>query len=139
MGAHAMLGLIEFLEEIERNHQTVTIERPEVERLVIRYGSKVRNIGRWDREDTGTIEIPMGLIIRAVERLGDRTLAEALEQLKGTEQSDSTSHAAEDLIGILAELYLENFQSRVERFQESEDPEEVEYLRRQISRELFGS
>jgi hypothetical protein len=134
-----MLGLIEFLEEIERNHQTVTIERREVERLVRRYGPTVRSIGKWDHEGSGTIEVPMGLIMRAVERLGDRTLAQAVSQLRSSEEGGHESGAAQDLIGVLAELYLEQFQSRVERFQASEDPHEVERLRGEISRELFGS
>jgi hypothetical protein len=139
IGRISMLGLIEFLEEIERNHQTVTIERREVERLVRRYGPTVRSIGKWDRGGSGTIEVPMGLIMRAVERLGDRTLAQAVSQLKNVEEGGHESGAAQDLIGVLAELYLEQFQSRVERFQASEDPEEVERLRGEISRELFGS
>ena len=80
----------------------------------------------------------MGQIMQAVERLGDRTLTEALGQLKGAEAS-AASHAAEDLIGVLADLHLEHFQHRVERFQDSEDPAETERLRDEISKELFGS
>src|SRR5437763_1791734 len=44
-----MLSLIEFLEEIERNHHTVTISPAEVPRLVQRYGTLVRTNGRRTR------------------------------------------------------------------------------------------
>ena len=40
-----MLTLVEFLEEIERNHQAVTVPADELEHLVHRFGDRVRQIG----------------------------------------------------------------------------------------------
>ena len=51
----------------------------------------------------------------------------------------NSSSAASQLIEALSKLYLQQFQRRVERFQDSNDPAEVERLRRQISQELFGA
>src|SRR5947209_7167113 len=123
-----MLSLIEFLEEIERNHQTVTIPPAEVERLVRRYGTLVRSTGRWNRAIDGSVEVPMGHITKAVELLGDRTLTEALEQLKAPDTYENRSPAAERLIEVLADLYLQQFKTKVERFQDMKDPAEVERL-----------
>lgn len=134
-----MLSLIEFLEEIDRNHQTVTIPPTEVERLVQRYGTRARNIGRWNRGVDGSVDVPMGHITKAVERLGDRTLTEAIKQLKAPEAYGDSSPAAERLIEVLGDLYLAQFKTKVERFQNVTDPAEVERLRGEISQELFGS
>src|SRR5947207_3076729 len=117
-----MLSLIEFLEEIERNHQTVTISPAEVQRLVQRYGTLVRSTGRWNRTSDGSVEVSMAHITKAVELLGDRTLTEALEQLKAPEAHGDRSPAAERLIEVLADLYLQAFQAKVERFQDMKDP-----------------
>ena len=134
-----MLSLIQFLEEIEANHRTVTIPPAEVERLVMRYGPRVRSAGRWNRSGDGSVEVPMSHITMAVERLGDRTLAEALEQLKTPEGRSHRDAAAEQLIELLADMYLQQFQKKVERFQNSQDPAEVEGLQQEIGQELFGS
>jgi hypothetical protein len=49
------------------------------------------------------------------------------------------SSAAGQLIEALSKLYLQQFQRRVERYQEASDPIEAERLRREISHELFGA
>jgi hypothetical protein len=88
------------------------------------------------------VEIPMGNIIEAVSTLDNRVLAEAVEQLKSPEQFTdmlNKSSAADQLIEALSRLNLQQFQRRVERYQESSDPAEVERLRSEISRELFGN
>jgi len=119
--------------------QTVTIPPAEVARLVQRYGTLVRSTGRWNRATDGSVEVPMGHITKAVERLGDRTLTEALEQLKAPEAYADRSPAAERLIEVLADLYLQEFKTKVEQCQDMKDPAEVERLRGEISQELFGS
>jgi hypothetical protein len=43
------------------------------------------------------------------------------------------------LIDALAKLYLQQFEHRVDRYQESNDPSEVKWLRQEISQELFGA
>jgi hypothetical protein len=137
-----MLSLIQFLEEIERNHQAVVVPLDEVERLAQRFGAKVRGMGVWNKTGDGSVEIPMSNIIEAVSTLDNRVLAEAVEQLKSPEQFTdmlNKSSAADQLIEALSRLNLQQFQRRVERYQESSDPAEVERLRSEISRELFGN
>ena len=134
------MTFVQFLEELERSKQVVVIPGHEVERLVERFGSSMCAMGFWNNSGDG-IEIPMGNITEAVQILGNRALAEAVEQLKSPDQFSgmlSSSSAAGRLIEELAELHLRQFQRKVERYQDSSDPAEVEQLRREISRELFG-
>ena len=49
-----------------------------------------------------------------------------------------SSSAAFQLIEALAKRYLEQFHSRVESYQGSDDPAEADRLRGEIARELFG-
>jgi hypothetical protein len=83
----------------------------------------------------------VGNITEAAKALDNRVLREAVEQLKSPEQFTDTltrSCAAGQLIEALSKLYLQQFQRRVERYQEASDPMEAERLRREISREIFG-
>jgi hypothetical protein len=135
-----MLSFIQFLEELEQNHQTVSISADELDRLAKRFGTRVRQIGAWNKTD-GSIEVPMSNIAEAVRALDDKQLTEALQQLRKPEQfSDmlSSSSAAVQLIEALAQLYLKQFETKVLRYQDSNDPAEAERLRQEISRELFG-
>jgi hypothetical protein len=136
-----MLTLVEFLEELERNHQAVTVPADELEHLVRRFGDRVRQMGRWSHTTDGSLEIPMGNIAAAARTLGDRQLTEAVGQLKNLGQFTDMlngSSAAARLIEVVSLLYLRQFEQRVVRYQESTDPSEVERLRHDISRELFG-
>ncbi len=137
-----MMTLIEFLEELNQNKQTVVIPGDEVERLADRFGAGVRGMGFWNKAGDGCVEIPMSNIAEAALNLDNRALTEAIEQLKSAEQFTdmlNSSSAASQLIEALCRLYLQQFQQRVERFQDSNDPAEVERLRHQISQELFGA
>ena len=136
------MTFVQFLEELERSKQLVVILGEEVERLAERFGSSVRAMGFWNKTGDGSIEIPMGSITEVVQTLGNRALAEAVEELKSPDQFAgmlSSSSAAGQLIEELAKLHLRQFQRRVERYQDSSDPAEVEQLRLDISRELFGT
>ncbi len=136
------MTLVQFLEELERSKQVVVIPSEEVERLAERFGSNVRAMGFRNKTGNGSVEIPMGNITEAVQMLGNRALAEAVEQLKSPDQFAgmlSSSSAASQLIEQLSKLHLRQFQRTVERYQDSSDPAEVEQLRLDISRELFGA
>ena len=137
-----MITLIQFLEEIERNRQTVVIEGAEVERLVETFGPEVRGMGVWNHATGGSLEIPMSDITDAVRRLDGQVLAEAVTELKTPDQFTgllNTSSAAKQLIEALSKTHLQQFQRKVEQYQDSTDPTEVEKLRNEISRELFGT
>jgi hypothetical protein len=136
-----MPSLVEFLEELQRNHQAVTVPADELEHLVQRFGDRVRQMGRWNQTTDGSLEIPMGNIAEAARTLDDWQLTEAVNQLKNPAQFTdmlNSSSAAVRLIEALSLLYLRQFERRVVRYQESSDPSEVERLRHEISRELFG-
>lgn len=87
------------------------------------------------------MEIPIANIVAVVQGLDERALTEAVQELKSPEGFTSMlgHSSAARLIDALADLYLRQFERRVERYQESDDPAEVERLRREISQELFGS
>lgn len=136
-----MLSFIQFLEELEQNHQTVAISADELDRLAKRFGNRVRQIGTWTKATDGSLEVPMSNITEAARSLDDRLLNEALQQLKKPEQfSDvlNSSSAAVQLIEALAQLYLKQFETKVLRYQDSNDPAEMERLRQENRRELFG-
>lgn len=137
-----MLSLIQFLEEIELNHQIVVVPASEVEHLVERFGPRVRSMGIWNKTSDGSIEIPISNLAEAVKTLDNQALTEAVAQLKSPESFAEVltgSSAAGRLIDALANLERKQFDERVERYQALTDPGEAERLRNQISRELFGS
>src|SRR5690349_4959033 len=136
-----MMSLIEFLDQIEQNHQNVVISADELERLVQKFGSRVRQIGFWNKATDGSLEVPMSNVAEAARKLDNQVLTEALQQLKKPEQFADVltgSSAAVQLIEALAKLYLQQFESKVLRYQDSNNPAETERLRQEISRELFG-
>ena len=75
------------------------------------------------------------------EIAGYQALTEAVAQLKSTGQFAevlSGSSAAGRLIETLSSLQEKQFDQKVERYQASADSSEVQRLRDEISRELFG-
>jgi predicted regulator of amino acid metabolism with ACT domain len=137
-----MLPFVEFLEEIERSNRTVVIGSAEVERLVRIFGNHVHSMGVWNHATDGSIEIPMSNITEAVQTLDNRTLTQAIAQLKTSEDLTgllNDSPAAQQLIETLSKMRLRQFELKVQRYQNADDPAEVERLRCDISQELFGA
>jgi hypothetical protein len=136
-----MTTFIEFLEELDQNHQTVVLPAEQVEQLVRRFGPAVRAMGFWNKSGDGSVQIPMSNIIEAVRALDNNKIAEAVSQLKSPGQfAGVLDHgSASRLIEALSSLYLRQFQDRVERFQNASDPAETERLRGEIANELFGT
>ena len=82
-------------------------------------------MGFWNKSGDGSVEIPMSNITEAVLTLDNRVLSEAIEQLKVPGQFTdmlNSSSAASQLIETLSKLYLQQFQQRVELFQDTNDP-----------------
>jgi hypothetical protein len=133
-----MLSLIEFLEEIERNDQIVRIPAEDVERLVKRFGSRVRGMGHWNKTTDGSVEIPIANIASVTRDLGSAGLSQALTELRSTNGlSTEASAAAARLVEALADLHMKQFGDKVERFQAATDPAETDALWAEISHELF--
>src|SRR6202042_3111091 len=108
-----MLSLIPFLEEIEQGHQMVILPAAEVERLVRRFGSRVRSMGVWNKTSDGSVEIPISNFSEAVKSLDNEALTEAVAQLKSAGQFAevlSESSAAGRLIETLSSLQEKQFE-----------------------------
>jgi hypothetical protein len=137
-----VITFIQFLEEVERNHQTLIIDGLEVQRLVETFGPEVRGMGVWNHATDGSLEIPMSNITDAIRNLDDQVLTEAVAELKKPEHFTgllNTSSAAKQLIEAVSKTHLQQFQRKVERYQDSTDSTDVKRLRDEISRELFGT
>jgi hypothetical protein len=135
-----MTTFIDFLEEIEQSRETVTIPADEAEVLAARFGPSVRSMGFWNKAGDRSIEIPMSNVVEAVRTLCGGDFAEAVSQLKspGGLANLLDHSSARKLIEALSNLYLRQFQNRVEQFQDAVDSAEAERLWGGISSDLFG-
>jgi hypothetical protein len=136
-----MTTFIEFLEEIDQSKQAVILPPADVERLVARFGSSVRSMGFWNKTGDGSVEIPMSNITEAARTLGGSHLSEAVLALRSpsgfADVLDDSS--ARQLIEALSNLYLEQFEDRVKRFQNTSDDAEAGRLWHEIANDLFGA
>ena len=131
--------LTQFLEELADIERTITVPSDEVERLVGRFGDRVRLMGRWNASGDGSLEIPMSVLREAATHLGSRALLEAVQELKAeqfTRLLESSSAVA--LIEKVAEVYRAHFRELMTRYQQTSDPTESARLRDQLVREVFG-
>src|SRR5712692_6507411 len=129
----------QFLEELADVERTITVPPDEVERLVGRFGDRVRLMGRWNASGDGSLEIPMGVLREAASQLDSRALLEAVEELKAerlTRLLESSSAVA--LIDKAVEVYRARFRELMTRYQQTSDPAEAARLRDQLVREVFG-
>ena len=128
-----------FTSRIRTNSFAIVIPHEEVERLVSRFGARVRSGGKWDHATDGSLEVPIANLVEAAKRLGGATLSAAIRQLQTPRQPDDSSSAAVQFSEVLLKLYLDEFEEKCRRYQEASDPAEVRRLRDEISRELFGA
>jgi hypothetical protein len=138
-----VLTFVGFLEELERSHQTIIVPPEEVERLVQRFGSSVRQMGVWRHTTDGALELSTSEIAVAVRLVGDTVLTDALQQLRSPNELagvlDRSGCAALRLIEELGRLHQEHFEQKVQRYQDTDDTEEAQALGEEILRELFGA
>ena len=135
-------AFIEFLEDLERNQQIIAIPRADVESLVARFGAEVRQMGVWHHTTDGSLEVPVANIVDAARSVGHSVLTEAVRQLKSPEEFTgmlSRSCAAVQFIEELGKLHREQFEKKIQRYQDAKDPAEVHRLASEISQELFGN
>jgi hypothetical protein len=134
-----ILTLIQFLEDLADTKRSITIPANEVERLVERFGNRVRRMGRWNASGDGSLEIPVCVIREAATQLGAHSLTEAVRELK-TEQFTKMLEAssAASLIEKVTEAYHRHFRDLMNRYQSSNDPGETTRIRDQLVREIFG-
>ena len=136
----SVLTFTDFLEEIARNNQTITISPDEVNRLVRRFGHRVRHMGQWNTSD-GSLEIPISAVVEAIEQIGIPTLTDALGELRSS--PDDFVHVLESssaavLIDKIGELSERRFRNLMTRLQHSADPAEIEGLKKDMDEAIFG-
>jgi hypothetical protein len=134
-----MLTFIQLLEDLADTGRTITIPASEVDRLVDRFGGRVRQMGRWNASSDGSLEVPVSVVREAAIQLGIDTLTEVVEELKEeqfTKALETSSAVA--LIERVAALYRRDFRDLMARYQETSDPAQATRLRDQLVHEVFG-
>jgi len=134
-----MLTFIQLLEDLADTGRTIRIPASEVDRLVDRFGARVRQMGRWNASSDGSLEVPVSVVSEAAIQLGIDTLTEAVEQLKEAQFTKALeSSSAVALIESVAGLYSRDFRDLMTRYQETSDPARAIRLRDQLVHEIFG-
>jgi hypothetical protein len=134
-----MLTFIQLLEDLADTGRSIRIPASDVDRLVDRFGGRVREMGRWNASSDGSVEIPVKIVREAAIQLGMDTLTEAVEELKKeqfTRALETSSAVA--LIETVAGLYRRDFRNLMARYQEVGDPAEAKRLRDLLVHEVFG-
>ena len=133
------MTLIQFLEELADTERAITIPANEVERLVERFGDRVRRMGRWNASGDGSLEIPVCVIREAATQLGAHSLTEAVRELKtGQFTKMLETSSAVSLIEKATEAYHRHFRGLMNRYQSAKDRDAATQLRDQLVREIFG-
>ena len=134
-----MPTFIEILEEIADSQPVISISASDLEHLVQRFGSRVRQMGRWNVSTDGSLEIPVIVIRDAASKLASRTLRDALTEIKTESLSQLLdTSAAVLLIEKIRESYDEHFRLMMNQYQNSLDSAESTRLRDQLIHEVFG-
>jgi hypothetical protein len=134
-----MLTFIQLLEDLADTGRTIRVPASDVDRLVNRFGDRVRQMGRWNASSDGSLEVPISAIREAAIQLGIHTLTEAVEELKEeqfTKALETSSAVA--LIESIARLYRRDFRDLMNRYQETSDPAQAIHWRDQLVHEVFG-
>jgi len=130
---------IQILEEMADARSIVSIPAAEVDRLVHRFGDRVRLMGRWNASTDGSLDVPIAAIREAAAELGNRALLDALTEIKSESFTKLIeSSAAVQLIEKTREAYERHLRRLMNSYQDSRNPAEVTRLRDQIVREIFG-
>ena len=134
-----MPTFIELLEEIAGTRPVISIPPAEVDRLVGRYGHRVRQMGRWNVSTDGSLDIPIAVIREAAMGLGSQALLDAVTEIKSESFTRLLeSSAAVLLIEKIREAYDRHFRQIMQHYQNAANPAEAEQLRDQVVREVFG-
>ncbi len=134
-----MPTFIEILEEIASAKPAISIPAAEVERLVRRFGDRVRLMGRWNVSTDGSLDIPITFSREAATNLGSQAVREALREIKSasfTQLMDSS--AAVLLIEGIREAYDRYIRRVMDAYQDATNPAQTAHLRDQLVREVFG-
>jgi len=128
-----MLSFIQFLEELSKDH--ITLSPAEVQRMRDRFGDKTLQMGHLDED--GAMLIPVNSIVEAVQSLGSQKLNAAVESLKGEEML-SMLESAEVLVERVGEVQKRKLEQMVEKFQSEPDEAKAHQQWKQIEKMIFG-
>lgn len=133
------MTFLQFLEEMATSSQTLTVSADEVDRLVRKFGDRVRKMGQWNSSD-GSLEIPIGAVAEAARQVGSGTLTQAVEELKNPEDFVTMLHSssAAVLIEKIAQISQKHFRDLLTQLQQSGDPAEIERLKKEVDQAIFG-
>jgi hypothetical protein len=134
-----MLTFIQLLEDLADTGRSIRIPASDVDRLVDRFGGRVREMGRWNASSDGSVEIPVSVVREAAIQLGIDTLTEAVEELKKEQFTSALeTSSAVALIETVAGLYRRDFRNLMARYQDASDPAQAKRLRDLLVHEVFG-
>jgi hypothetical protein len=134
-----MAKFAELLEEIASAEPVISISPAGVNSLVRRFGNRVRQMGRWNVNTDGSLDIPVAVIREAASELSSQTLLDALTELKTESLAQlPESSAAALLIEKICETYQRHFRRMMSRYQDATDAAEASQLRDQLVHEIFG-
>lgn len=131
---------LQFLEEMATSNQTLTIAAGELNGLVRRFGDTVRKMGQWNTSD-GSLEVPISVVAEAARQVGSETLSQAVEELKKNPEDFVTmlhSSSAAVLIEKISQISQRQFRDLMTQLQRSDDPAEIDRLKREIDQAIFG-
>ena len=128
-----MLTFIQFLEELSKDH--ITLTPAEVQRMKERFGDKTLQMGQL--QEDGCISIPTDCIVEAAHSLGNQKLKEAIESLKN-EQVVSMLESAETLVERVCEARKRKLRQIVENFQSEPDDAAAHKQWKEIEKMIFG-
>jgi hypothetical protein len=132
--------LIQLLEDLSDYERTIKIPAAEVDRLVNRFGDRIRLMGRWNVGGDRSLEIPEGVLRQAAMELDRDSLAAAIQELKAAQVTKAfDSSSAVCFIEKVIEVYQRHFHDLMTRYQNTKDQGEANRLRDQLVNEVFGS
>lgn len=76
-----MATVVETLEGVAQS-KAACLPSEEVDRLVARFGSRVRGIGRWNKCTDGSVEIPMATLNAVADEMGEAAWPTAIIELR---------------------------------------------------------
>jgi len=110
----------------------------ELDRLVARFGDRVRRMGRWNISTDGSLDGPIAVIREATMDLGSPALRDALKEVKSEALTQLLeSSAAVLLIERICQAYERHLRGIMTRYQSTTGLAESAQLRDQLVGEFF--
>jgi hypothetical protein len=130
---------IELLEGIAAANPVISISASQLDALAMRFGDRVRQMGRWNVSTDGSLDIPAAVIHEAAMDLDGQRLHDALREIKAEAFNELLeSSPAVLLIDRIRDAYERHVRRIMDRYQGTASASEAAQLRDQLVREIFG-